>query len=98
MKQQVTHSRGSNSWSKSIDNWFGNRKDKTWDDFSTEAISILKKGFKANELRYNPKFVKVCKSINRSPKYQYQLMQIVLQLDPDVLIEAKKELHHGLAY
>jgi hypothetical protein len=51
-----------------------------------------------SELRYDPKFIEICKSIHRSPKYQYQLMQIVLQLDPDVLAEAHKaELHQGFA-
>ncbi len=36
------------------------------------------------------KFIQICKSIAHPPKFQNQLMQIVLQLDPDVLIEAQK--------
>ena len=36
------------------------------------------------------KLVQICKSIAHPPKFQNQLMQIVLQLDPDVLIEAQK--------
>ena len=35
------------------------------------------------------KFVEICKSIDPSPKYQYHLIQIVLQLDPD-LVKAQK--------
>lgn len=49
-----------------------------------------------SELRYDPKFIEICKSIDHSPKFQYQLMQIVLQLDPDA-ISTEKELPQGLA-
>ena len=36
------------------------------------------------------KLVQICKSIAHPPKFQNRLMQIILQLDPDVLIEAQK--------
>lgn len=35
-------------------------------------------------------FVQTCRHIALTPKYQYQLLQIVVQLDPDVLVEAQK--------
>ena len=35
-------------------------------------------------------FVQTCIHISLTPKYQYQLLQIVVQLDPDVIVEAQK--------
>ena len=72
---------------KSIDNWFGNNKKRTWDELRN---SVPLPGPETNLLRFDKNFVDVCKSIHNSPKYQYQLMQIVLQLDPDVLATTQK--------
>jgi hypothetical protein len=76
---------------KAIDNYLINTK-KKWDNIeSKELTSVLnKRGFQANLLRYDQKFVEICKSTGYTPRYQCQLLQIVLQLDPDVLNEAQK--------
>ena len=75
---------------KSIDNWFGAHPKKTWDDLIEVTSSIKKSGPQVNELRFDPKFIEICKSIGNAPKYQYQMLQIILQIDPDVLIHAQK--------
>jgi hypothetical protein len=77
---------------KSIDNWFAHNPRKTWTDLlSPENFSGLPKtGFKANELRYDPKFVEIYKDIGFAPKYQYQLMQLIVHLKPEVLKYAEK--------
>ena len=36
------------------------------------------------------KFIEICRKIAKTPKYQYQLLQIVVDLDPDVLVETQK--------
>jgi hypothetical protein len=81
---------------KSIDNWFvqhANHK-ANWDSFIYNSVVNKKeekrKREETSELRYDEKFVNICKSISLSPKYQYQLLQVVLQLDPDVLVDAQK--------
>jgi len=79
---------------KSIDNWFSHYcKNKT--DWPVLHNSVMQKGKgpAANVLLYDTKFCKLCEEMDFSPKYQYQLLQIVLQLDPSVLTEAE---NHGL--
>ena len=60
------------------------------DDLIPELSSGIKPRHQANELRYDKNFVETCKSIGKTPKYQYQLLQIVVQIDPDVLVTAQK--------
>lgn len=75
---------------KSIDNWFGDKRNqgKTWEDIRNTVPN--RENINTSALRYDQKFIDVCKSIHNSPKYQYQMMQIVLQLDPDVLATAQR--------
>ena len=76
---------------KSIDNWFGKYPKKGWNDLIEEVTSSIKKrGPQVNELRFDKKFIEVCRSIGNAPKYQYQMLQIIFQIDPDVLIHAQK--------
>lgn len=37
-----------------------------------------------NPLRHDPKFIEIRKDIGFEPKYQYQLMQLVTQIQPEV--------------
>ena len=70
-----------------------NGKGKSWNDIlDTENFYVTESNnpYKANELRSDPKFVEICKDIGNTPKYQYQMLQIILQVDPDVLIHAQK--------
>jgi hypothetical protein len=76
---------------KSIDNWFSNNPKKQWSDLSTEVSSVHKSGFQANPLRYDKKFIEICKSIPFSPKYQYQLLQLILQIPEDIMKKAEEE-------
>jgi len=81
---------------KSIDNWFSQHtNNKTdWKEFHNSVMKVTRqKPSKTSELRRDEKFCKLCEEMDFSPKYQYQLLQIVLQLDPSVLTEAE---NHGL--
>ena len=69
---------------KSIDNWFSNNKNGTWQELQTENFSVSSDK-PTNPLRHDPKFVEICKDIGFAPKYQYQLMQLVVQLKHEVL-------------
>ena len=64
---------------KSIDNWFGaeNHKGKTWKDFEQEVRNFFpnsNKDYRTSPLRFDPKFVEICRDVGYSPKYQYQLL------------------------
>lgn len=82
---------------KSIDNYLRNNKGKTFDDLLElrELSSVNSKRGRGRplvtDLRSDEKFVNICRGIALVPKYQYQLLQIVVQLDPAVLIEAQKK-------
>lgn len=80
---------------KSIDNWFNdNNKNKTdWDLFTHKSF-MGDKNPRASQLLYDKQFVEICKDIGFAPKYQYQLMQLVVQLKPEVLKDAENQ---GLA-
>jgi len=54
-------------------------------------MELPERGPKAHELLYDPKFVEICKDIGFASKYQYQLMQLVVQLKPEVLKHVEKE-------
>jgi hypothetical protein len=80
---------------KSIDNWFSKNKGKNFDDLeevsSSNSITKEVKGRPLEtDLRTDPKFINTCKSIAVGPKYQYKLLQIIVQLDPEVLVEVQK--------
>ena len=81
---------------KSIDNWFSNNNNsKTdWEKHKTFMFSKEPKRKDIYPLAYDPNFVEICKDIGFAPKYQYQLMQLVVQLKSEVLKEAEKQ---GLA-
>ena len=81
---------------KSIDNWFSDHTNhKTdWDKYIHKVfvdINYNDQGRKENPLRHDRQFVDICRDIGFAPKYQYQLMQLVLQLDPEVLKYAEDE-------
>jgi len=65
---------------KSIDNWFTNNTQKetkkTWDNLTTETSSVVK-GPQSNPLRYDKKFIEICREIPYSPKHQYQFSLIM---------------------
>jgi hypothetical protein len=78
---------------KSIDNYFG--KNPTAKKLEVKTLVLLQEIIKHRSTTTKDKFVdeklvQICKSIAHLPKFQNQLMQIVLQLDPDILIEAQK--------
>ena len=77
---------------KAIDNWFSQSKGRSWDQLTTENFSVVsgERGPRAYELRYDPKFVEICEDIGFDPKSQYQLMQLVVQLKPEILKYAEK--------
>jgi len=76
---------------KSIDNWFAHNIGKGWKELIEElSSSIIKRGPKESPLRNDPKFIKLCRSMAISPKYQYQCLQVILQLDPKILQKATK--------
>lgn len=83
------------SGAKSIDNYFGKNPDAKNMELKKTVLQLQKNlNHRPNTAKDNfivdEKFLEVCKSIAHTPKYQYQLMQIVLQLDPDVLATARK--------
>ena len=53
-------------------------------------MEFPERGPKAHELLYDPKFIEICKDIGFAPKYQYQLMQLLVQLKPEILKYAEK--------
>jgi ParB/RepB/Spo0J family partition protein len=78
---------------KKIDNMVTNLRngstyDERWDEIQTKLANS--KSIKGGILDIDENFVNICRSIALQPKYQYQLLQIVVQLDPDVLVEAQK--------
>jgi len=76
---------------KSIDNWFSdNNNHKTNWDLFTHNNFVGDKNPRANQLIYDSQFVEICKDIGFSPKYQYQLMQLICQLKPEVIKCAEK--------
>jgi len=77
---------------KSIDNWFSNNNSNKVDWEKHKQFMLLgDKRKDQNPLAYNEKFVSICKSVSYTPKYQYQLMQLVTQIDPEVLDYAEKK-------
>jgi len=78
---------------KSIDNWFShNTNNKVdWEKHKLFMLSEEPKQSSQNPLAYNEKFTSICKSVSYTPKYQYQLMQLVTQIDPEVLDYAEKK-------
>jgi ParB/RepB/Spo0J family partition protein len=78
---------------KKIDNMVTNLRnglsyEERWNEIQTKLANS--KTIKGSVLDIDENFVNICKSIALIPKYQYQLLQIVVQLDPDVLVEAQK--------
>jgi hypothetical protein len=53
---------------------------KKFDDLIPELISGIKTKHPAHPLRYDTNFIQICKDIGYSPKYQYQLLQSILQV------------------
>ena len=81
---------------KSIDNWFSDHtNNKTdWDALLHNLVmekKTVKKGPPANPLRYDKKFVEICKDIGYSPKYQYQFLQLIIQVREDIMEKAEEE-------
>jgi hypothetical protein len=67
---------------KSIDNWFSNNTTHKvdWDSFIHNNVMYkdqVRQREETSPLRYDPKFIEICKDIGFVPKYQYQLMQLV---------------------
>ena len=60
-------------------------------DLITEVTSAIKPRHQANPLRYDKKFIDICRSIPYSPKYQYQLLQMIIQVEEKIMEEASKE-------
>lgn len=61
---------------KSIDNWFGDDKNKgaTWKDFErSRKLLPTSRDSRTSQLRYDPKFIETCKSIATTPKYQFAM-------------------------
>lgn len=77
---------------KSIDNWFAKNPDKNWNNLQEEIISssFPKSDKPTNPLRYDIQFIETCRDIPLSPKYQYQLMEILEYLTSSVLKLAEK--------
>ena len=65
---------------KSIDNWFSKHKMNP-DNWNSFRNSLPETGRPGNPLRYDEQFIETCKSIPYSPKYQYQLLQLILQVE-----------------
>ena len=51
----------------------------------------IRKRDETTPLRYDPKFVEICKEVGYSPKYQYQLLQLILQVPEDIMEEVKSK-------
>lgn len=78
---------------KSIDNWFShNTGNKTeWSKlFEWVHKSFMHQDKQTNPILYDKQFIEICKDIGFAPKYQYQLMQLICQLKPEVLKYAEK--------
>lgn len=54
-----------------MDNWFSDHKGKSWNDIIPELSSGIRLEHQTNELRYDSKFIEICKKIDLTPKYQY---------------------------
>lgn len=70
---------------KAIDNWFSHKKgsERDWNE--------LRKSFtQDSKLIPDEQFIEICKDIGFAPKYQYQLMQLVTQIQPEILKLAEK--------
>ena len=78
---------------KSIDNWFSNQK-ITPESWNLLRNSVTEKGPQANPLRYDKKFIEICRSIPYSPKYQYQLLQLILQVQEEIMEEVKQNFNN----
>ena len=71
---------------KAIDNWFSHKvgAERDWNE--------LRKSFtQSSKMIPDERFIEICKDIGFAPKYQYQLIQLVVQLKPEVLKHAEKE-------
>ena len=81
---------------KSIDNWFSHYTNHKvdWDKYMHNNLVHINneddQGRRESPLRHDPKFIEICKDIGFAPKYQYQLMQLVTQIQPEVLKFAEK--------
>lgn len=78
---------------KAIDNWFAhNTSHKVdWNQLNNWVVQLDKhRGDPTNPLVKDEIFRNLCKSMGISPKYQYQCLQIVTQLEPEILQEAIK--------
>ncbi|HEX6645727.1 MAG TPA: hypothetical protein VF047_00955 [Nitrososphaeraceae archaeon] len=66
-----------------------NKNKVDWEQYNTFHKTFMESGSKGrpriSELRYDQKFVEICKDIGFAPKYQYQLMQLVTQIQPEIL-------------
>jgi len=79
---------------KAVDNWFAHHLGTSkpdWDAFASKQLTSGKGEGQSNPLVYDEKFIAICKSVSYTPKYQYQLMQLVTQIDPEVLDYAEKK-------
>lgn len=78
---------------KSIDNWFSQHTNsKTdWASFIRVHKSFMNsRDSRTSPLRYDEKFIEICKDIGFSPKYQYQLLQLILQVPEDIMEKAEE--------
>jgi len=78
---------------KSIDNWFSHNTNnkKDWEKHKSFMLSKEPKRKDINPISYDPKFVEICKDLGYSPKYQYQLLQLILQVPLDIMEKAEEE-------
>ena len=44
-----------------------------------------------NQILYDKQFIEICKDIGFAPKYQYQLLSLILKVDKNIMEEANKE-------
>ena len=79
---------------KSIDNWFDHNRnvENGWDYLRYKIV--IPQDVRANPLLYDKQFVEICQDIGFAPKYQYQLMQLIVQLKEEVVKLAEQK---GLA-
>jgi len=80
---------------KALDNWFNKNTDGKvkWKEFFSKKSLPTKdsRGQHTKTKMYDEGFAEICRSIGWTPKYQYQLLQIVVQLPKEILSLAQDE-------
>ena len=81
---------------KSIDNWFTQHTSgkQDWDALIQKSFlnkESIRKRDETSPLRFDRQFIEICKDVGYSPKYQYQLLQLILQIPVDIMETAEQE-------